>query len=104
MIGQSYAVISIVVFVGLVGLVGVTSAGSASAKASSQDTNTVARARALEAAQQAGIPCRYVGRVGGDSICVGDKWGGDACFADIPLADLRAAHEGFFPALMQGEL
>ncbi|MGH6705920.1 MAG: phosphoribosylformylglycinamidine synthase subunit PurL, partial [Sphingomicrobium sp.] len=22
----------------------------------------------------------------------------------IPLADLRAAHEGFFPALMQGEL
>jgi hypothetical protein len=25
-------------------------------------------------------------------------------FAEIPLADLRAAHEGFFPALMQGEL
>ena len=22
----------------------------------------------------------------------------------VPLADLRAAHEGFFPALMQGEL
>jgi len=22
----------------------------------------------------------------------------------LPLADLRAAHEGFFPTLMQGEL
>jgi phosphoribosylformylglycinamidine synthase subunit PurL len=24
-------------------------------------------------------------------------------FANIPLADLRAAHEGFFPRLMGGE-
>jgi len=60
--------------------------------------------RALEAAQQAGVPCRYLGRVGGDSICIGDMPGSSGNFADIPLADLRAAHEGFFPALMQGEL
>lgn len=60
--------------------------------------------RALEAAKEAGVPCRYLGRIGGDSICVGDMPGSAGNFAEIPLADLRAAHEGFFPALMQGEL
>jgi len=52
MMGQSYAAIAIVFFVGLVGCVEVMSASSASAKAPPQDTNTVARARAFEAAQQ----------------------------------------------------
>ncbi|MEA3080406.1 MAG: phosphoribosylformylglycinamidine synthase subunit PurL [Sphingomonadales bacterium] len=56
--------------------------------------------RALEAALNAGIPCRYLGRVGGDSISVGDMPGTSGNFADVPLADLRAAHEGFFPKLM----
>jgi phosphoribosylformylglycinamidine synthase subunit PurL len=56
--------------------------------------------RALEAAQKAGVRCRYMGRVGGNSICVGDTPGSSGNFADIPLADLRAAHEGFFPKLM----
>ena len=35
---------------------------------------------------------RHIGTVGGDELL------------GVPLADLRAAHEGFFPALMQGEL
>jgi phosphoribosylformylglycinamidine synthase len=60
--------------------------------------------RALEAAQSAGVLCRYMGRVGGDSISIGDMPGTSGNFADIPLADLRAAHEGFFPALMSNEL
>jgi phosphoribosylformylglycinamidine synthase len=56
--------------------------------------------RALEAAQTAGIPCRYLGRVGGDSISIGDMPGTSGNFANIALADLRAAHESFFPKLM----
>jgi phosphoribosylformylglycinamidine synthase len=60
--------------------------------------------RALEAAKAAGISCSYLGFVGGDSISIGDMPGSAGNFADIPLADLRTAHEGFFPALMQGEL
>ena len=60
--------------------------------------------RVAEAADAAGIPCRYLGRVEGDSLVVGDMPGTSGNFAEIPLADLRAAHEGFFPALMQGEL
>ena len=38
------------------------------------------------------VPFERIGSVGGDSLVVN----GTA----IPLADLRAAHEGFFPALM----
>jgi phosphoribosylformylglycinamidine synthase len=37
-----------------------------------------------------------IGRTGGAAINIAGQ--------SIPLADLRAAHEGFFPALMQGEL
>jgi hypothetical protein len=37
-----------------------------------------------------------IGSVGGDAL-VGEN-------LDIPLAALRHAHEGFFPALMDGEL
>ncbi len=56
--------------------------------------------RALEKAQAAGVPCVYLGRVGGDTICVGDMPGSSGNFADVSLADLRRAHESFFPKLM----
>jgi phosphoribosylformylglycinamidine synthase len=49
----------------------------------------------------------YVGITGGDRIIVGGSSPyaqTNPPIAEIPLADLRAAHEGFFPALMQGEL
>ena len=42
-----------------------------------------------------------LGRTGGTKITVETYGSGNHT---IPLADLRAAHEGFFPALMQGEL
>ena len=67
-------------------------------------TSSLEDYRTIEAAQAAGIECRYVGRVGGDSISVGDMPGTSGNFADISLSDLRAAHEGFFPALMSNEL
>jgi phosphoribosylformylglycinamidine synthase len=38
------------------------------------------------------IPHRFVGSVAGDAI--------EAGAASVPLADLRTAHEGFFPTLM----
>ncbi len=52
MIGQSRGALPIVLIVCLVGWVGVATASAASAKAPPQDTNTVARARAFEAAKQ----------------------------------------------------
>jgi phosphoribosylformylglycinamidine synthase len=45
----------------------------------------------------ANIACELIGFTGGDAI----KW---KEAGSVPLADLRAAHEGFLPALMQGEL
>jgi phosphoribosylformylglycinamidine synthase len=33
-----------------------------------------------------------IGKTGGNSVAIGGK--------SVPLADLRAAHEGFFPKLM----
>ena len=47
----------------------------------------------LRALAAAGLPHRFLGSVGGDAITLPDG-------AAIPLADLRHAHEGFFPALM----
>jgi phosphoribosylformylglycinamidine synthase subunit PurL len=54
----------------------------------------------------AGIECVPIGRVGGRAIDIVEVpiKGPEKPIASIPLADLRAAHEGFFPALMQGEL
>jgi phosphoribosylformylglycinamidine synthase subunit PurL len=46
---------------------------------------------------QSEIPVCHLGQVGGDTISFTDFDD-----AEIPLADLRAAHEGFFPALMGG--
>src|SRR5690606_7473624 len=47
----------------------------------------------LRALAAAGLPHRFLGSVGGDAIVLP---GGRA----IALAELRRAHEGFFPALM----
>ncbi len=51
--------------------------------------------------RDSGIGC-FIGWTGGDTIalCRGER----AIYPEIPLADLRAAHEGFFPELMANEL
>jgi phosphoribosylformylglycinamidine (FGAM) synthase-like enzyme len=56
-------------------------------------------------AEEFGVWAQWLGYTGGDSIRIGD-WppGAPARIAEIPLADLRAAHEGFFPKLMGNEL
>src|SRR6185312_1856160 len=49
------------------------------------------------------IPVSRLGETGGDSICIGDGPGlHNSC--EVSLADLRAAHESFFPKLMGSEL
>jgi phosphoribosylformylglycinamidine synthase subunit PurL len=53
-------------------------------------------ARLTEAAQAAGIAYEIIGHVGGQTLQFDE-------LASIPLADLRAAHEGFFPKLMGAE-
>ena len=57
----------------------------------------------LQRCKECGVPIAWLGYVGGDAICIGDC-GGGLTFADIPLADLRAAHEGTLPRLMEGEI
>jgi len=57
--------------------------------------------RVIDGARAAGLPVAWLGLSGGDDVVVGDDV---TNFVVIPLTDLRAAHEGFFPALMQGEL
>jgi phosphoribosylformylglycinamidine synthase II len=54
--------------------------------------------RIVQSAQDAGVKCDCVGETGGNRLI----WRGeqDQIEADIPLAELRAAHEGFFPKLM----
>ena len=50
-----------------------------------------------------GIDCVLFGRTGGKSIeIVRRHENDDEVVGSIPLADLRAAHEGFFPKLMDG--
>jgi phosphoribosylformylglycinamidine synthase subunit PurL len=51
-------------------------------------------------AAERGIPVRWLGNTGGDDIAVGDLGN----LGTVSLADLRAAHEGFFPKLMGSEL
>jgi phosphoribosylformylglycinamidine synthase len=55
-------------------------------------------------AEQFAVPVWYLGFVGGDTISIGDTPGTSGNFAEVSLADLRAAHEGFFPRLMGSEL
>jgi phosphoribosylformylglycinamidine synthase len=63
-------------------------------------TSTRDPSELIEKLNQYGVVAEHIGTTGGDSLTIGDF---DRA-ATIPLADLRAAHEGFFPALMQGEL
>ena len=63
-----------------------------------RDLNTAV----IDLAKERGITIAFVGNTGGDDLNVGDAVGYSGHAANIPLADLRAAHEGFFPALMDG--
>jgi phosphoribosylformylglycinamidine synthase len=45
----------------------------------------------------------WIGRTGGSSVSIAPL-ATKYYIGSVPLAALRAAHEGFFPALMQGEL
>jgi phosphoribosylformylglycinamidine synthase len=49
--------------------------------------------RLIDAARRAGLAYQIIGHVGGDALQIEGA-------GSIPLADLRAAHEGFFPRLM----
>jgi phosphoribosylformylglycinamidine synthase len=51
----------------------------------------------LEAAEMAGVPAQAIGRTGGAELNLEG-------FGHISLMRLRTAHEGWLPALMQGEL
>jgi phosphoribosylformylglycinamidine synthase II len=61
-------------------------------------------------ARDAGIPCSRIGLTGGDympailSINWNDEERRQNPILEVPLAALRAAHEGFFPKLMGSEL
>jgi phosphoribosylformylglycinamidine synthase len=56
-------------------------------------------------AEQYGVPVQWIGYTGGDAITIGDHPpGAPPSIAEISLADLRAAHESFFPKLMGSEL
>ena len=56
----------------------------------------------IEAATKAGVYMRFIGETGGDDVNIGDAPGYSGHVGNIPLATLRAAYEGFFPALMDG--
>jgi phosphoribosylformylglycinamidine synthase subunit PurL len=49
-------------------------------------------------AEDVGLDFVYIGDTGGNTLHIGSDLGMSR--AEIPLADLRAAHEGFFPKLM----
>ena len=58
--------------------------------------------RLIERAKELGVPWCWGGVTGDDYISVGDG-PGYVEFGNISVADLRRAHEGFFPALMSNE-
>ncbi|MEO5973327.1 MAG: phosphoribosylformylglycinamidine synthase subunit PurL [Sphingomicrobium sp.] len=49
-------------------------------------------------AEELGIGCCFIGWTGGDTIAIDSRQRRSLC--EVALADLRAAHEGFFPTLM----
>jgi len=53
-------------------------------------------------ATEHGVGCCFIGWTGQDSIVLESRNSGDIC--KVSLAELRAAHEGFFPKLMGNEL
>jgi phosphoribosylformylglycinamidine synthase II len=50
--------------------------------------------------EEAELEFEWIGKTGGNSLKLGHLGGAIMASFDIPLADLRAAHEGFFPNLM----
>jgi phosphoribosylformylglycinamidine synthase len=48
------------------------------------------------------VGCCFIGWTGGDTIHIGNRE--EPTDGEVSLADLRAAHEGFFPKLMGSEL
>jgi phosphoribosylformylglycinamidine synthase len=59
-----------------------------------------ARPEIVKFAEEQGIPITWLGYTGEEDLSIGDL----GVAGKIPLADLRAAHEGFFPKLMGSEL
>jgi phosphoribosylformylglycinamidine synthase len=51
-------------------------------------------------ASDAGISCCFIGWTGGDTIAICK--GEEAIYPEVPLSDLRAAHESFFRDWMEG--
>jgi phosphoribosylformylglycinamidine synthase subunit PurL len=60
--------------------------------------------RLIAFAEERGVAFTFIGDTGGDDLNVGDAPGYSGHVANIPLTDLRAAHEDFFPRLMGTEL
>jgi len=58
----------------------------------------------VDAARARGVECQHIGWTGGDALRARHDPAGEAWEWEVSLADLRRAHEGFFPALMAGEL
>jgi len=58
----------------------------------------------LERANAAGVPAQWIGTTGGNRWVFGDGNAPEDNWESVSLADLRAAHEGFFPKLMGSEL
>jgi phosphoribosylformylglycinamidine synthase len=48
----------------------------------------------LDRAAKAGVPARRIGTTGGAELKLGEA-------RAIPIADLKAAHEGWFPRFME---
>jgi phosphoribosylformylglycinamidine synthase len=55
-------------------------------------------------AKSAGVDVDWIGTTGGDALRLKYYGASPPVMADIPLAELRAAHEGFLPQLMSNEL
>jgi phosphoribosylformylglycinamidine synthase len=65
-------------------------------------TEAIDRDDLEEAADAANVQYCFIGWTGGETLAFEDD--DQAILFEIPLADIRTAHEGFFPALMDGEL
>ena len=57
-------------------------------------------AELLRLAEQHSVPCWRLGVVGGEAISISYQDEQAGTLGKVSLADLRAAHEGFFPNLM----
>jgi phosphoribosylformylglycinamidine synthase len=61
-----------------------------------------ANEKLIALANKLGIHIQFVGDTGGSDLNIGDAPGYSGHVCTIPLATLRAAHEGFLPELMEG--